>query len=208
MFDLRLFKLTILSVAIAMGMFVQSKEAHAAEVEVLTIAGGCFWCVESDFEGVPGVLDVVSGYVSTAENGSFEAVKITFDPLEVSHGALMHMFFRSIDPTDPSGQFCDRGEIYRTAIFPGDSLQKSAAEFAKEEAETELGQPIVTSILKAASFRVAKDSHQDYYKGDNLVLTRFGPKRQYNAYKAYRKGCGRDARVEELWGSKAPFVSS
>jgi peptide-methionine (S)-S-oxide reductase len=120
---------------------------------------------------------------------------------------LLNLFFRSIDPTDAGGQFCDRGDVYRTAVFVANTAQKTAAEQALAAAQSELGQQIVTPILGAATFYNAEDYHQDYYKGSNIVLTRGGPKSQANAYKFYREGCGRDERIEALWGSDAPFIT-
>ena len=205
---------------IALGLFAQSDKSHAAELETLTVAGGCFWCVEADFERVNGVKEAVSGFtggtvsnptykqVTAGGTGHYEAVQITFDPDVVSRATLLSMFFRSIDPTDAGGQFCDRGESYRSAIFADGSAQTAAAKKAKADAQSELGANIVTPILSAGTFYPAEEYHQDYYKGTKLVITRFGPKRQSSAYKAYRNACGRDARVKALWGEKAPFAGS
>ncbi len=210
-------KPVLLGVLIAMGLFAQGSRAFAAS-DTLVVAGGCFWCVESDFESVEGVKSAVSGYtggatknptykqVTRGGTGHYEAVKITFDPNVVTADRLLHLFFRSVDPTDAGGQFCDRGDSYRTAIFVSDKAQKAAAEAAKGDAEADLGRKLVTPILSAARFYKAEAYHQDYYKGDNIVLTRFGPKRQSEAYKRYRKACKRDATVKRLWGSAAPFV--
>ena len=205
---------------IALGLIAQGKTAKAAELETLTVAGGCFWCVESDFEKVRGVAEVVSGFTGgTVENptykqvvaggtGHYEAVQIQFDPSVVSEEQLLSLFFRSVDPTDAGGQFCDRGNAYRTAIFPNSVEQANAAKQAKAEAQNALGQTIVTPILNASPFYPAEAYHQDYYKGSKIVLTRFGPKRQSKAYEAYRDACGRDQRVKELWGDDAPFAGS
>ncbi|OUS19388.1 peptide-methionine (S)-S-oxide reductase [Rhodobacterales bacterium 59_46_T64] len=207
-----------LSALIGLALLLQSTRAQAAGSETLVVAGGCFWCVESDFESVKGVTSAVSGYTGgTTENptykqvgrggtGHYEAVKITFDPKQVSRATLLDLFFRSIDPTDAGGQFCDRGESYRSAIFVSNSAENAIAEAAKSEAQSALGKKIVTPILNAKSFYNAEDYHQDYYKGSNLVVTRFGPIKQSKAYKKYREGCGRDARVKQLWGDAAPFV--
>ena len=190
----------------------------AAETRTAIFAGGCFWCVEADFERVDGVLETVSGYiggstdnptykeVSGGKTGHYEAVRIAYDPERVSYDILLWAFFRSVNPTDPGGQFCDRGDSYRTAIFVEDEAQRAAAEKAKAQAETDLGKRVVTPILPAATFWEAEAEHQDYYKGDNLVLTRFGPRRQAVAYKLYREACGRDDRVRQLWGEDAPFA--
>ncbi|MEP0964854.1 MAG: peptide-methionine (S)-S-oxide reductase MsrA [Roseobacter sp.] len=205
---------------ISLGIGAQVSQSHAAELETITVAGGCFWCVESDFEQVNGVTEAESGFaggttanptykeVTGGNTGHYEAVRITFDPSVVTAGSLYAMFFRSVDPTDAGGQFCDRGDSYRTAIFTKTPDQLNAAQKAKKDAEGDLGQKIVTPILGDTTFYPADAYHQDYYKGTKLVLTRFGPKRQASAYKAYRKACGRDARVDELWGNAAPFTGS
>lgn len=208
----------LLSLAILLGWAVHHGRAHAGEPQVLTVAGGCFWCVEADFESVRGVLGAVSGYtggtlanpsykqVSRGGTGHYEAVQIRFDPDRVSRKILLDLFFRSVDPTDAGGQFCDRGDSYRTAIFVSDPAEKRLAEEVKARAEAALGRPIVTPILPAARFYEAEAYHQDYYKGGNIVLTRFGPIKQSKAYKRYRDGCGRDQRVRQLWGDAAAFA--
>lgn len=215
---LRNLKTITLAGLIGIGLFVQASPSHAGGTETLTVAGGCFWCVEADFEKVKGVKEAVSGFaggktssptykqVVSGGTGHYEAVQITFDPDVVTAAALMNMFFRSIDPTDGGGQFCDRGPAYRTAIFATDS-QKPAADAAKSNAQAELGKQIVTPILGEPNFYPAADYHQDYARKSDIVLTRFGPKSKAKAYKAYRKSCGRDRRVKELWGSAAPFAS-
>lgn len=205
----------VLGFAIVLGLIVKSSLAHA---ETAILAGGCFWCVESDFEGVKGVRGVVSGYTGgTTENptykqvtaggtGHYEAVRVTYNPAKVSYENLLHLFLRSVDPTDAGGQFCDRGESYRTAIFVSNKAEEAAAKAAIATASAELGRKIVTPILPTATFYDAEGYHQDYYKGEKLVITRRGPKRQSEAYKFYRTACGRDARVKALWGDAAPFV--
>ncbi len=217
--DIRHIKTGLLAVLITIGLGIQCHKAHASATESLTVAGGCFWCVESDFESVRGVKEVVSGYTGgSVENptynqvvrggtGHFEAVQIIYDPATVSRDTLLNMFFRSVDPTDAGGQFCDRGQSYSTAIFVGSTAEKKAAEAAKADAQRELGKKVVTPILQASTFYVAEDKHQDYYKGSKIVFTRFGPKKQSEAYKRYRASCGRDARVSQLWGTAAPFTA-
>ncbi|WP_245706530.1 peptide-methionine (S)-S-oxide reductase MsrA [Ruegeria marina] len=202
----------------ALAFVLRPSQVQAAGPETLTVAGGCFWCVEADFEQVPGVLGAVSGYtggktkdptykqVTGGGTGHYEAVQITFDPAKVSRERLLYLFFRSIDPTDAGGQFCDRGDSYRTAIFVSDKEESALAAQAKAQAQAELGQPIVTPILNAETFYPAEEFHQDYYKGGRLVFTRFGPVPQKKAYKLYRKGCDRDERVKQLWGDAAPFT--
>ncbi len=184
--------------------------SHAA-TEKAIVAGGCFWCVEADFEKVPGVKNVVSGYTGgNSQNptyddheGHYEAVEITFDNSVISYGDLIAKFLRSVDVLDSGGQFCDRGNAYRTAIFVSGGAQKAAAQKAVADAEATLGQQIVTPVKAARTFWLAEDYHQNYYKGTNIVLTRAGPKKQSNAYKFYRNSCGRDARVKAVWGEQA-----
>ncbi len=202
---------------IAVAAFAQALPARAA-TETLTVAGGCFWCVESDFETVPGVIEAVSGYIGgTTKNptykqvtkggtGHYEAVQITFDNARVSRTELLDLYIRSVDPTDAGGQFCDRGASYRTAIFVSNKDEDAQAKAVLAQAQRALGQAIVTPVLKNSTFYPAEAYHQDYYKGSKLVFTRFGPKRQSEAYKRYRAACGRDARVLQLWGVEAPFA--
>lgn len=190
----------------------------AAKTETAIVAGGCFWCVESNFESLPGVEEVVSGYtggvaedatyeqVSSGSTGHYEAVKILFDPARVSYRDILDLFFRSSDPLDAGGQFCDRGKSYRTAIFVQSAAQRADAVAAKADAESALGRKVATEIRDAGPFFKAEAYHQGYYKGSKVVLTRRGPMRQAKAYAFYRKACGRDARVKELWGSQAAFV--
>lgn len=198
--------------------FLMLTSPAMAATETAVVAGGCFWCVESDFESVPGVKSVVSGYtggtvknptykqVTKGGTGHYEAVEIHFDPAKISYSKIVELFFRSVDPTDAGGQFCDRGDSYRTAIFAKNEGQRAAAEKAKADAMAALGRKIVTPILNAGPFYKAEDYHQDYYKGNDLVLTRRGPKRQSEAYKFYRNACGRDQRIKQLWGSAAAFT--
>lgn len=209
----------MLAMAIALGVGFQAKAACAAATETLVVAGGCFWCVEADFEKVTGVIEAVSGYtggsvadpsykqVARGGTGHYEAVATEYDPAQVSAAQLLSLFFRSIDPTDAGGQFCDRGAAYRTAVFAANAATRAAAEAAKAEAAAALGQSVVTPVLDAAPFYAAEAYHQDYYKQSATVITRFGPIAKKDAYKRYREGCGRDQRVKELWGSAAPFAS-
>lgn len=210
-------KTSLLGALIVLGFAAQDNHAHAAATETLTVAGGCFWCVEADFEAVKGVSEVISGYtggttknptykdVTRGGTGHYEAVQIMYDPAQVTRPQLLSMFLRSVDVTDAGGQFCDRGESYRTAIF-ADGPAAADAKQAIAEAQQELGQKIVTPILPRQNFYTAKDYHQNYYKGDDLQITRFGIKDQAEAYKRYRNACGRDARVRQLWGDAAPFA--
>lgn len=179
--------------------------AEAKETQTAILAGGCFWCVEKDFERVGGVTDVVSGYSGgTTENptyqdvtgggtGHYEVVKINFDPSVISYEKILHLFWRSIDATDDGGQFCDRGHSYKTAIFYQNDAQKSIAEKSKMALEQSgrLGKKIATPILPASPFYVAETYHQDYYKKAPI------------RYSFYRSRCGRDQTVKKLWGDEA-----
>ncbi len=212
-------KPAFLAIAILFGVGLQCDRAEAAPSETAVVAGGCFWCVEADFEKVGGVIRVVSGYTGgTVRNptykqvvrggtGHYEAAEITYDPAKISYDQILHLFLRSIDPTDAGGQFCDRGDSYRTAIFPKNRAQRQAAEAAVAKAQSELGRRIVTPVIDAKPFYKAEEYHQDYYKKDDIVITRRGPKSKASAYKFYRDACRRDERVREIWGSAAPFAS-
>ncbi len=166
-----------------------------------TFASGCFWCGEKDFEALPGVTEVISGYtggrtpkptygeVGTNRSGHFEAIRVRFDPKKVSYEAVLEHFWHNVDYTDGEGQFCDRGDSYRPAIFVHDDTQRAAAEASKAAlAETKrLTKAIPVPILPAAAFTAAENYHQDYYKKNPV------------AYAFYRNGCGRDARLQQLW---------
>ncbi len=162
-------------------------------------AGGCFWCVEKDFEKLEGVLDVVSGYSGglkenpTYEDheGHLEAVQVTYDPAIIAYRQLVDYLLRHIDPLDAGGQFCDRGHSYTSAIFAANADEWSAAEASIAEAEKVLGQDVVTPILDRSAFWLAEGYHQDYYKKNSL------------RYGYYRAACGRDARVKKVWGKAA-----
>ncbi|MGA0282712.1 MAG: peptide-methionine (S)-S-oxide reductase MsrA [Paracoccaceae bacterium] len=213
---LRKYKILALTItASAVAATFGAKTADAA-TDTLIVAGGCFWCVEADFEKVDGVIEVTSGYtggktknptyrdVTRGGTGHYEAVEISFDPSVVAVETLLHSFLRSVDPTDDGGQFCDRGDSYRTAIF-ATPAQRMAANMAIKQAEAELGQKIVTPVLDRTVYYLAEDYHQDYYKMGTRVLTRFGYRKQSDVYYMYRDACGRDQRVRDLWGDAAPF---
>lgn len=176
--------------------------AAAAESAQAVFAGGCFWCMEADFEKLPGVSDVVSGFTGgTVENptyngnhaGHYEAVLVTYDPAQVSYPQLLDYYWTRIDPFDAGGQFCDRGASYLSAVFVADADQRRLAEASKQDVEDRFdGKTVVTPILDASTFYPVKGEesyHQDYYKKNPL------------RYKYYRWGCGRDQRLGELWGS-------
>ena len=191
----------LLSAALLLGGGAAASAAKA----VATFAGGCFWCVESDFDQVPGVLKTESGYtggtlddptyetVTAGGTGHYEAVRITYDPAKVSYDKLLDVFWHSVDPTDAGGQFCDRGESYRTAVFFHSPEQKRAAVASRKAIDGAGGLKgsIVTPILMAKTFHEAEEYHQDYYMKNPL------------RYRFYRFGCGRDKRVRDLWGEDA-----
>ncbi len=189
--------------AASLPALAQTATAPAAATAKATFAGGCFWCVEADFDKVPGVISTTSGYiggtvanptyeqVSAKSTGHAEAVEIVFDPRKVSYAQLVEKFWRTIDPTTKDRQFCDAGSPYRTAIFAHDDAQLAAvkASLAALEKTKPFKEPIVTQIERAGPFYAAEDYHQDYYKKNPV------------RYKYYRTSCGRDARLQQLWGA-------
>ncbi len=174
-----------------------------AGLRTAAFAGGCFWCMVHPFEALDGVKSVISGYtggklanptyeqVSAGGTGHLESVEVVFDPTKVGYRTLLDVYWRNIDPFDNGGQFCDRGDSYRSAIFVADDEQRAAAEASKRELEQRFGRPIATDIRPAGPFYRAEDYHQDYYKKNPL------------RYKFYRYNCGRDARLEKVWGKEA-----
>ncbi|MEO0546225.1 MAG: peptide-methionine (S)-S-oxide reductase MsrA [Pseudomonadota bacterium] len=176
--------------------------AVAAQKEAI-FAGGCFWCIEKDFEHVDGVVDVFSGYTGgTNTNPTYqnhgkyrhrEVVKIIYDDTKTSYARLLEIFWRSVDPTDAGGQFCDRGHSYTTAVYATDGEQLALAQAQKDALNSTnlLGKPVVTEIAMAQKVTPAEDYHQDYYKKNPV------------RYKYYRYRCGRDQGVKALWGNEA-----
>ena len=178
-------------------------KARLAGASTAIFAGGCFWCVEADFEKLPGVLEAESGYigghqpnpdyhqVSAGGTGHAEAVRVYYDPKKVSYSQLVEYFWHHVDPTVKDRQFCDAGNQYRTAIFYQNDAEKSVAEASKAALEKSgRFSRVYTEIAAAGVFTVAEEYHQDYYKKNPI------------RYKYYRTGCGRDARVAEVWGGK------
>ncbi len=208
----------LLFIAILFGLALQLGAAQARDIQTAIFAGGCFWCVEADFDKVRGVRETTSGYtggtlvnptykqVSKGGTGHYEAVRVMFDADVISYRELVDIFWRSVDPLDAGGQFCDRGASYRTAVFVTGAMQRKAAEASKAAADAAIPGRIVTPVLNASAFYEAEERHQNYYKGKHRVITRFGVIRQSKAYKNYRKACGRDARVREIWGDAAIFA--
>lgn len=170
-------------------------------------AGGCFWCMEPPYDALDGVLQTISGYTGgTTPNptyrqvvmggtGHYEAVLVIFDPQRVTYEKLLEVFWFNIDPLDAGGQFCDRGDMYLSGIFYRSPEQRDKAEASRRalNASRRLPRPVVTEIMPAGTFYVAEDNHQDYYRKNPL------------SYRTYRIGCGRDARLRQLWGPDAPY---
>ncbi|MFN2442739.1 MAG: peptide-methionine (S)-S-oxide reductase MsrA [Thermoanaerobaculia bacterium] len=190
------------------GVFLRSEPAEAQkatprQVAKATFAGGCFWCMEPPFDKMDGVLSTTSGYtggtepnpsyesVSRGGTGHYEAVQVLYDPTRVSFEQLLETYWRNIDPFDASGQFCDKGKQYRAAIFYHDEEQQSLAETSRDRVEKQLAQSVVTEILPAQTYYAAEEYHQDYYRKNPI------------RYKFYRTGCGRDGRLEAVWGAVA-----
>lgn len=184
-----------------------------AETRTAIFAGGCFWCLEADMDHVRGVTATTSGYAGGAssmptygdyeQGGHREVVRVEFDDAVVSYRDLVATFLRTVDVTDPDGQFCDRGHAYSTAIHALDDKQAADAEAAIAEAQKRLADRIVTPVEGPAKFWAAEEEHQDYHMGAKKRLTLFGYVDQTAAYKRYRKGCGRDAQVKRVWGEEA-----
>jgi peptide-methionine (S)-S-oxide reductase len=183
----------------------RTSDAASGDHGVAIFAGGCFWCMETPFDELDGVLSTTSGYtggtkvnptykeVSAGGTGHAEAVQVAYDPSKVAYDELLNVYWRNVDPLDDGGQFCDRGEEYRTAIFVSNEEQRRLAERSKQTLgdSQRFDEPIVTEIVAAETFYPAEDYHQDYAKKNPL------------RYVLYRLACGRDARLEELWDGEA-----
>ena len=200
---------------LAISLFLISLNVNAADssTELATFAGGCFWCMEPPFDKLDGVISTTSGYtgghkanptykqVSAGSTGHTEAIQIEYDPTKVSYEKLLAVFWKNIDPTTADRQFCDHGSQYRSGIFYHDESQKNAAEKSLQELQQTkpFDDPIVTEITAATVFYPAEEYHQDYYRKNPL------------RYKYYRYACGRDQRLEKLWGTpplpSAVFIS-
>ncbi len=169
-----------------------------------TFAGGCFWCMQPPFEGLPGVTSTTVGYtggrvdhptyeqVSNGGTGHVESVQVTYDPAKVTYEKLLDVFWHNVDPLTAGGQFCDRGPQYRTIIFVHDDAQRRAAEASKRAVAEKLGKPVATEIVQASTFWPAEDYHQKYHEKNPI------------RYRFYRWNCGRDQRLREVWGAEAP----
>jgi peptide-methionine (S)-S-oxide reductase len=177
--------------------------ATPARVAKATFAGGCFWCMQPPFDGLDGVVSTTAGYtggqklnptyeeVSSGGTGHAEAVEVIYDPTRIRYEQLLEVFWHNIDPTTSNGQFCDHGTQYRSAVFFHDEAQRRLAEESKIAVAAQLKAPVVTEITPASVFYPAEDYHQDYYKKNPV------------RYKIYRYGCGRDQRLNAIWGASA-----
>ncbi|MEX2220987.1 MAG: peptide-methionine (S)-S-oxide reductase MsrA [Candidatus Rokuibacteriota bacterium] len=177
--------------------------ADAQELARATFAGGCFWCMEPPFDKLAGVISTTSGYtggrtanptyeqVSAGQTGHTEAVEVVYDPRTVTYAQLLDVFWRNIDPLTANAQFCDAGSQYRSGIFVHDETQRRMAEESKRAVAQRLQKPVVTEVAAAAKFWIAEEYHQDYYKKNPV------------RYQFYRAGCGRDQRLEAVWGPAA-----
>jgi peptide-methionine (S)-S-oxide reductase len=175
----------------------------ADNYKTAVFAGGCFWSMESAFDDVNGVVKTTAGFsggkvenpsyeqVSQGDTGHREAVQVTYDPKVISYAQLLDVYWHSIDPTDTRGQFCDKGDEYRSAVFYGSDDEKKLAEQTKEQVGKDLGKPVATDLISSMPFYPAEDYHQAYHKKNPV------------AYGMYRHGCGRDNSLRELWGDKA-----
>jgi len=182
----------------------QANPVETKNLAAATFAGGCFWCMEPPFDKLTGVLSTISGYtgghkldpayeeVSAGGTGHAEAVQVVYDSTKITYAQLLHVFWRNIDPLAANRQFCDSGSQYRSAIFYNHEKQKRLAEESKRKLEQtrKFDRPIVTEIVAAAKFYPAEEYHQDFYKKNSFH------------YKTYRAGCGRDRRLQELWGDE------
>jgi peptide-methionine (S)-S-oxide reductase len=180
-----------------------AQQSAPAKRAVAVFAGGCFWCMEPPFDKTPGVLSTTSGYIGGAEADAtyqkvaagstdhYEAVQVVYDPAKVSYARLLEVFWRNVDPLDATGQFCDKGPQYRAAVFVGNETERQAADESKQELQRSgrLPKPVVTEIRNASTFYPAEDYHQDYYIRNPVK------------YQFYRASCGRDARLQRVWGA-------
>lgn len=178
--------------------------ADAENLSTAIFAGGCFWCMEKPFDELPGVVSTTSGYtggtienptynqVSSGGTGHYEAMEVRYDPKQISYDQLLETFWVNVDPVDSKGQFCDKGDQYRSAIFYETPAQQQEATASKEKIAERLKSAIATEILPAATFYDAEDYHQNYYQTHAV------------RYKIYRYSCGRDQRLAQVWGEDAP----
>jgi peptide-methionine (S)-S-oxide reductase len=185
-----------------LGITLTAAAVESKATATAIFAGGCFWCMVHPFDALPGVVSVTSGYtgghkanptyreVSSGATGHVESVQVVYDPAQITYQKLLDVYWHNVDPLDSGGQFCDRGDTYKTAIFYQNEEQKRLAAQSKTAIEKQLKHSLATEIRAAGTFYAAEDYHQNYYKKNPL------------RYNYYRYTCGRDQRLEELWGKK------
>jgi len=195
-------KFVLLFALLLVPAMASAQQVGEKRVAVATFAGGCFWCMEPPFDKLPGVISTTSGYIGgrtanptyrqvvEGDTGHAEAVQVAFDASKITYEKLPEMFWRNVDPHDAGGQFCDRGDSYRTGIFVHDETQLRLAQESKQAVAAKLKKPVVTEIVLAPKFYPAEDYHQNYYVKNPV------------RYKIYRQNCGRDARLREVWGEE------
>ena len=193
----------IVAIVLAAASIPAAAQSPTTATAKATFAGGCFWCMESDFDKVPGVISTTSGYtggttvnptymeVGSGRTGHAESVEVVYDPTKITYGQLLDAFWHNIDPLAKDRQFCDIGNEYRTAIFVHGEEQRRLAEESKKRIEVQLKAPVYTEIVAAGPFYRAEEYHQDYYLKNPV------------RYKYYRWSCGRDQRLEQIWGKKS-----
>lgn len=198
-----LYLASIILITLSTTVFAQDSKSSSSKTETAIFAGGCFWCMEPPFDKLDGVISTTSGYisghqkdptykqVSAGTSGHTEALEIVFDPELVSFDQLLEVFWVNIDPLNGKGQFCDFGTQYRTGIYYMDASQQQLAEASRDEVIDKLGKLVATEIVAATKFYPAEDYHQNYYQVNPV------------RYNYYRWSCGRDQRLQELWGEKA-----
>ncbi len=190
--------LTAAVLLLALAMSGSGKEAAAAETGTAIFAGGCFWCVEAAFDEVPGVVETISGYAGgTKPNPNYgnhegyqEAVKVVYDPTKVSYAQLLEQFWHNVDPFDPEGQFCDKGNAYRSVVFVGNDEERNLAETTRKGIADRFKEKVATEIKPVTTFTAAEDYHQNYHNTNSI------------SYKFYKWNCGRAQRLEQIWGAK------
>lgn len=202
--DIKNFQKSLLAILISLTSLGFGSSAWAqntaSNIRTAVFAGGCFWCMEKPFDSVAGVISTTSGFsgghianptyetVTAGGSGHYEAIQVRYDVSKVSYAQLLGTYWQQVDPFDNGGQFCDRGDSYRPAIFVANASERAQAEASKQALATQFGRPIRVAILEAAPFYAAEEYHQDYYSKNPI------------RYNFYRNSCGRDARLEQVWG--------
>ncbi len=184
------------------GFSALNAQANNTQISTAVFAGGCFWCMEKPFDNMTGVIETTAGFsgghvpnpsykaVSNGGTGHIEVIRVRYNPAQVSYAQLLGTYWKNVDPFDSNGQFCDRGETYRPAIFVSNPAERAAAEASKASLARDFGRNINVEIISSAPFYAAEEYHQDYYKKNPI------------RYNYYRTSCGRDARLRQVWGAQ------